>query len=309
MTTLDSPLVSIGIPAYARPLELRRAIMSVLDQGVPNIEVVVGDDSGDLEPVVREIGDERVVYFRNSPRLGMAGNWNAVLDRSRGRYVGLLMDDDQLRPGFLSAVIERFAAAPDVGLVCTDHVFSDGERTWPRDCRLPQGRYDASVYTMLHERPAAVSATVIRSEVWQAIRPLPDLLTADLVMHVRIALAGYPIFYVDRPLMVYAVHPDQQSAASPRFRQDQVSAWEMFSFEDPQAEQLRRRRLARARVSVGAAQLRTGHIEEARLTFREASEFGLVPVGARGLALRLLAGQPELARRVLSLRRRLGRAT
>lgn len=303
--TSQQPLVSIGIPAYARPRELHRAIVSVLDQDVRDVEVVVGDDSGDLEAVVREIADERVVYVRNSPRLGMARNWNAVLDRARGRYLGLLMDDDRLLPGFLSAVLDGFEHAGDVGLVCTNHLFSDGTRTWTRECRLPEGRHDASVFTMLHYRAAAVSATVIRRDVWEAVRPLPDLLTADMVMHVRIALAGYPFVYIDRPLMVYAVHPGQQSAAAPEFRQDQVKAWEMFTFADPRAERLRRHRLARARLSVAAAHLRSGDIEQARGTARAAREFGIAPLGARGMAINLLVQQPTLARRLLALRRRL----
>jgi glycosyltransferase involved in cell wall biosynthesis len=300
-TANDRPKVSIGIPAYARPAELERAIRSVLDQGVDGVEVVVGDDSGDLEVVVRAIDDPRVVYVRNDPRLGMAENWNAVLDRARGEYVGLLMDDDALLPGFLDAVLEPLSSMPDVGLACTDHVFSDGTRTWGRDCALAPGRHDASVFTMLDQQPVAVSAAVMRREVWEAIRPLPDLLTADLVMHVRVALAGYPIFYVDRPLMVYAVHAGQQSVASPRFRQDQVTAWEMFSFDEPRAEQLRRGRLAGARVSLGAAQLAAGDYPGARATLRAAREFGLRTAGAKSVALSVAAFQPAVGRLVTRL--------
>jgi glycosyltransferase involved in cell wall biosynthesis len=304
----DSPLVSICIPAYARPQELERAIMSVLEQDVTDVEVVVGDDSGDLESVVQRINDRRVVYVRNEPRLGMAENWNAMLDRARGRYLGLLMDDDYYLPGFLSEVMQAFSAAPDVGLVCTDHMFSDGARMWARICTLPEGRHDASAFTMLSSRAAAVSATVIRRDIWQAIRPLPDLLTADVVMHLRVAIAGHPMFYIDRPLMVYSVHPGQQSITSPRFREDQVAALQLFSFDEPQAEKLRHRRLTQARISVAAAQLRADQIDEARATLRSAREFGLGSLGARGLMLTLLARYPALARPLLRLKQRPARA-
>jgi glycosyltransferase involved in cell wall biosynthesis len=269
-----------------------------------DVEVVVGDDSGELEPVVQRVGDGRVIYVRNQPHLGMAENWNAVLDRARGRYLGLLMDDDYYLPGFLSAVMQAFSAVPDVGLVCTDHMFSNGTRMWARDCKLAEGRYDASAYTMLSSRAAAVSATVVRRDVWHAVRPLPDLLTADVVMHMRIAIAGYPMFYIDRPLMVSAVHPGQQSASSPRFRQDRVSALQMLSFDEPRAEQLRRQRLTQARISVAAAQLRADQIDEARSTLRSAREFGRRMVGVQGLALTLLARRPTLARRLLRLKQR-----
>jgi hypothetical protein len=292
--------ISIGIPAYARPRELQRAIRSVLDQGIADVEVVVGDDSGDLEAVVRSVDDPRLVYVRNETRLGMAGNWTSVLDRCSSPLIGLLMDDDRLLPGFLGAVLGRFAAAPDLGVVFTDHVFTDDVRTWPRRCRLEDGRYDDFLLPLLQHRPVAVSAAVMRREVWAQVRPLPDLLTADMVMHIRMCLSGFAFSYVGQPLMAYAVHPDQQSATSPRFRQDQVSAWDMFSFEDRRAERLRRHHVARARVSVAAAELREGRFEDARLTLAVARRLGPVAMGPGGVLLDVVARHPAVAQRLLA---------
>ncbi len=286
------PLVSICIPAYARPRELRQAIDSVLIQEPGDLEVVVGDDSGDLEPVVQAVGDDRVVYVRNERRLGMAGNWNAVLDRSRGRFVGLLMDDDRLLPGFLRAVVDRFDDDPGLGVVCTNHAFDDGRRIWTRRCRMPAGRQEASPFLLLRHRPMAVSASVMRRQVWQAVRPLPDLLTADVVLHVRTVLAGYPYYYVDEPLMVYRVHAGQQSATAERFRHDQVAALELFSFEEAEAERIRRRYLARALVAVAASELREGEVTRAREELRRARHLGPTAIGARGMALALAAEAP-----------------
>jgi glycosyltransferase involved in cell wall biosynthesis len=302
--SLPTPRVSIGIPAYSRPRELRRAILSVLGQGVPEVEVVVGDDSGDLKSVVDDINDPRVVYHRNPDRLGMANNWTAVLDRTRGSLVGLLMDDDELLPGFLRAVLERYDASPDLGLVFTNHVFRDGTHSWARECALPPGRHDDFLAPLLTHRPVAVSAAVMRRDVWEQIRPLPDLLTADMVMHVRIALAGFACWYVDEPLMAYAVHAHQQSATSPRFRHDQVEAWKMFHFDDPVAERLRRHHLARALVSAAASDLRAGRDRDARESLAQARRFGLRTIGARGAILDVFARNPSLARRLLELWRR-----
>src|SRR2546425_3765166 len=114
--------VSICIPAYGRPEELGVAIESVLSQDFEELEVVVGDDSGDLEPVVNRFGDPRVRYLRNPRRLGMAGNWNAVLDRADGRLLGLLMDDDRLLPGFVRSTVSQFEEDPSLGVVFTNHL-------------------------------------------------------------------------------------------------------------------------------------------------------------------------------------------
>lgn len=305
---MAAPAVSIGIPAYARPHELQRAIKSVLDQGIADVEVIVGDDSGDLEPFVDAIGDDRVRYVRNPTRLGMAGNWNAVLDRCAAPLVGLLMDDDELLPGFLPAVLERFKAEPDLGVVFTDHVFRDANDTWRRECGLAAGRYDDFVLPLMKHRPVAVSAAVMRRDVWAQVRPLPDMLTADMVMHLRIALARHAFYYIAEPLMAYAVHPEQQSASSPRFRRDQVLAWDMFGFVEPEAEELRRHYLAKAKVSVAAADLREGRFSDAQRSLAEARKLGVRATGVSGLALEAMAQLPTVGQLALRVWRRRSRA-
>jgi glycosyltransferase involved in cell wall biosynthesis len=281
---------------------LRRAIASVLDQDMTDVEVVVADDSGDLEPVVREFRDERLVYICNNPRRGMVANWSFLLDRSRSGLLGLLMDDDQLLPGFLTAVTRCFDGDPALGLVFTDHLFSNGDSTWPRSCEFPGGRHVGGIEAMIRCRPVAISASVMRRDVWEAVRPLPDILTADLVMHLRIVSAGYPIYYINRPLMTYAVHDTQQSYVSPKFRQDQVSAWESFAF-DGAAERLRRRQLARALVSVAAAQMSDDDVPAARESLRRARALGRVNAGQKAAALSALASNAALTRKVLQARR------
>src|SRR5205823_4427718 len=107
---------------YARPLELRQAIESALGQTFPVSEVLIGDDSGDLRRTVEEINDPRIIYIRNDPRLGMANNWNSLLDQARGRYLALLMDDDVLAPTFVEKCLGGFSSA-EVGISFTNHAF------------------------------------------------------------------------------------------------------------------------------------------------------------------------------------------
>jgi glycosyltransferase involved in cell wall biosynthesis len=288
------PLVSICIPAYGRPRELGEAIESVLEQDHRDVEVVVGDDSGDLEEAARASGDPRVRYLRNERRLGMAGNWNAVLDASRGELVGLLMDDDRLLPGFLTAVVQTFEADPSAGVVFTDHVFQGPDGVTRRECALAEGRYPDFLPHLLDHKPVAVSAAVMRREVWEAVRPLPDLKTADVVMHVRAALAGAVFHYVDEPLMAYRRHPGQLSGEL-AFRDDVVAAWEQFSFEDAACERRRRKRLAAALVSRAGGRLREARYADALHDVERAHALGTGPRRPREHAIGALARHPALA--------------
>jgi GT2 family glycosyltransferase len=301
----DAPRVSICIPAYARPTELREALESVVAQDFPDFEVVVGDDSGQLEPVARAVGDPRIRYFRNPERLGMAGNWNSVLDRSRGELIGLLMDDDQLLPGFVRKVVERFDRDPSLGVVFTNHFFDEGGKRSIRECGLPGGRHERFLVPLLRHKPVPVSAALMRREAWEQVRPLPDLQTSDIVMHARIAEAGWPFHYLDEPLMLYRIGHEQLSGRF-GFRDEDVRAWELFEFEDPEAEELRRGYLARVLISRASVHLRRRRFKEAEADVLRAEELDPAALGRRGKAVRFLTRHPSLAPAALALLSRSG---
>jgi glycosyltransferase involved in cell wall biosynthesis len=290
------PQVSICIPAYTRAASLRQAIASVLAQTwTGSIEVVVTDDSGDLGAVAEEFrSDARVRYHANPKRLGMAGNWNRALDLAEGEYVGLLMDDDRLHPAFLAEVMRRFELDPGVDVVFTDHDWDVAGVLRPRQCRLAGGTYDDFVVPLLRHRPVPVSATVMRRSALATALPLPDLQTADMALHLTLAQAGHRFHYVARPLMTYRVH-DEQLSGDLGFRDEAVRLWERFSFDDREAEQLRRRYLGEGYVARGLARARTGDHAGARADGEAARSLVRLRDSPRSAVLRLLLRRPGLA--------------
>jgi len=285
--------ISICIPAYARPAALRAAIESALGQTFPVSEILIGDDSGDLQHVVEEINDPRVVYIRNDPRLRMANNWNSLLDQARGRYLALLMDDDVLAPTFVEKCLEGFSSA-EVGISFANHDFvDDSERRWVRECALSAGLHRDFLVKSLKLRPVAVSAAIMRREVWDQVRPLPDILTADLYLHAKVASAGWSFFYVDEPLMSYRVHSGQQSQSN-QFRDDNVRLWELLKFDFAEAETIRKRALARALVSRAGGRLQLGEVNTARQDISRARRISLVTtLTVRTMAITILSLLPS----------------
>ena len=247
-----------------------------------------------------ESNSPRVRYFANEINLGMAANWTAALDRSQGELVGLLMDDDRLLPGFTKAIRRIFAADPSVGVVFTDHYFGNGKRLWRRSCALPEGRHSDMLSQLLNHNPVSVSAAVMRREVWDAVRPLPDQLTADFVMFARAASLGWAFYYVNEPLMVYRVHAGQLTG-SERFRTDGVQLWSAMRFDRPEEEDIRLRRLRSALVSRAAGEVKRGMFGEALADLAEADRVGNVHLARKCAVLRVLAGHPSFARFVLGV--------
>jgi glycosyltransferase involved in cell wall biosynthesis len=110
-----APVVSIGIPTFNRAKFLSQAIRSVLQQTCQDFEIIVSDDQStdETSEVVQSFGDSRIKYYRTSTRLGVPRNWNACARLARGKYFGLLPDDDVYLPEFLSSMISTLEEASD----------------------------------------------------------------------------------------------------------------------------------------------------------------------------------------------------
>jgi hypothetical protein len=146
---VSGPLVSIGIPTYRRPREMRRAVESALAQAHANVEVIVSDDaSGDDTPaVLAELGDrdDRLRYEVQSSNLGHARNFQRVADLARGDYFMWLSDDDWLDPGYVSACLAALDEDPST-------VLAVGRPMYHRTGAEPQLENPAN---LLQTRPGA----------------------------------------------------------------------------------------------------------------------------------------------------------
>jgi glycosyl transferase family 2 len=120
---LTAPLLSVGIPAYDRPATLERAVRSVLDQTLSDLEVVISDDASP-DPEVARVGqrlaaeDARVRFTRQPRNLGHARNYRWVVEAARGEYFMWLSDDDWLDSDYARRCLDELRASPRRRLVC-----------------------------------------------------------------------------------------------------------------------------------------------------------------------------------------------
>jgi glycosyltransferase involved in cell wall biosynthesis len=279
-----APTVSVCIRAYARPDGLRAAIGSVLAQSYRDFEIVVCDDSGELESVVRGFGDRRVRYHRNAQRIGPVSNIRRVFGLARGRLLALLDDDDRWLPGFLGTVVERFERDPDLGIVFTDHYLEASDRRVRRCPALAAGRHRGLLREILADCPVTPSAAVMTRAVWEQGErdfPLEDRGIGDQTMWIRASLAGWPFHYVDEPLVAYGVHAEQITWNEAIYGRA-IAVFERFRFDDPVCERLRRARLAEARLSRAGVHLRHGRLRDARHDLARARVAVPGRIGLRG---------------------------
>lgn len=102
---MGNVLVSVIMPTYERDKEvIERAINSIINQTYLNWELIIVDDnkineiSKNIQSMIAEINDNRIVYVKNEKNIGSAKSRNNGIKKSKGEYITFLDDDDEYLP-------------------------------------------------------------------------------------------------------------------------------------------------------------------------------------------------------------------
>jgi glycosyltransferase involved in cell wall biosynthesis len=168
--------ISVCIPAYNRPQELRELLDSIASQDYPAHEVVICEDCSpqrqQIAAVVAEMQQRvggRIRYFENPENLGYDGNYREFIRRSTGEFCLVMGNDDVLAPGALATVADVVRRTPDVGVILrslayfrdTPAQYHTISRYYPDELRFPPG---LDTVTQFYRRAGFVSGLVFRRE-------------------------------------------------------------------------------------------------------------------------------------------------
>lgn len=124
--------VSIVLVTYNREKFLPRTLDCILSQTHSDFELLICDDcsTDGTEALCRKYlqSDSRIRYFRNDVNLGMPGNLNAGISRTRCEFVANLHDGDIYHPRLVEKWREALVRNPSAGFVFNiyRHLLADG---------------------------------------------------------------------------------------------------------------------------------------------------------------------------------------
>jgi len=283
----DQPLVSVVIPTYNRPLFLRDAIASALNQTYKNIEILVSDDCSSISPigVIESFQDARIRFWSNEKNLGMFRNTINAFRKANGKYVASLNDDDMWKEDFLEKLIPPLEADPELALAFCDHYVVDAKgtinptatedntRCWKRD-GLNKGTYQPFYQAgLVDQSVSTAAAAVIRKDAvdWDN---MPDSagVAWDLYTTYLACCSGRGAYYVPERLTLYREHEQSASTISGsaqgkmRWAQSGMFCYGTFMQDDRLKEHQSyfRSKWVEASTSMGIALLRLNNRSEAR---------------------------------------------
>jgi hypothetical protein len=210
------PLWSVMIPTYNCARYLRETLASVLaqDPGPGQMQIEVVDDCSardDPEAVVRELGGDRVGFYRQPQNVGHVRNFETCLLRARGHLVHILHGDDLVRPGFYARLQEAFASHPEIGAAFCRQIFIDEEGRW-ESIGSPEQETSGILADWLprivRSQRIQTPSIVVRRAVYERLGGFDRRIRyygEDWEMWIRLAV-HYPVWYEVEPLALYRMH-------------------------------------------------------------------------------------------------------
>lgn len=107
--------VTIGLITFNRPLMLRKAVKSILNQTYSNYELLIGNDFTDKKITFKTLGikkDKRIKIYNYSKNKGERGNMNFLLSKAKSQYFSWLADDDLIKKNFIESLIKPIQENP-----------------------------------------------------------------------------------------------------------------------------------------------------------------------------------------------------
>jgi glycosyltransferase involved in cell wall biosynthesis len=218
-----SPRVSVVIPTYRRPVELKRALESVLSQDFTDIEILVVDDNPPGTPGreattrLLESLEGPLVHIPTEGSLGGAGARNVGIEQARGEYVAFLDDDDMWLPGKLRLQMELMESLPKtVCSVDTGFYEIDETRGTKKQVRPAlRGEIFDDLLVKHKGRAPKLSSMLCRTAALREIGMFDASLPArqDLDLYLRLA-RKYSFEFLEDPLVIKYVHENDRITAN-----------------------------------------------------------------------------------------------
>jgi len=220
------PSVTVIIPTFNRLKWIPICLDSVKAQTYPDVETLIIDD-GSTDGTVAWLESQPEYSFAQihvQPKNGGASiARNDGIRLAKGELIVFIDSDDALLPHHIETAVNVFAKHPNVGLFCCDSrvIDSNGEvlfggRTWHQiQSQLKHHSVQTGfrslkdIFEFSHIFPGFTLPKAVFEKVGdfdQSIFPMDDY---DLSL--RVAGAGYDVYYCDEPLALRREHSGQCS--------------------------------------------------------------------------------------------------
>jgi glycosyltransferase involved in cell wall biosynthesis len=213
--------VSTVIPTYERPEYLRGAIETALRQTYSDIEVVVVDDGSSeryADEIVSQFSEDILCVYHNENK-GLSAARNTGIERSSGKYIAFLDDDDRWDKNKLARQVEALEKNKQVGMAtCLVAAITPDNRLVHCEKSAPSGDFSDGI--LIGNQIGTPSRVVVSRECLDDIGRFDESLQTkqDWDFYIRLC-QEWDIIAVNDHLCFRTVH-DSMSSSPESSRRD-----------------------------------------------------------------------------------------
>ncbi len=211
---MAKPLVSVLMPVYnPHPLYFRQAVESILNQTLPDWELVIVEDPStrSAADLLNDFADPRIRHFVNPHRTSLVAQLNRCLQEARAELVARQDADDISEPDRLEKQVAFMEAHPEVTVLGTQLAVIDGNDRLLGYRRYPC-EHEAIVRSLRSFNPIGHPGVIFRKQaVLEVGGYSPIDLVEDYDLWCRLAKWGALFAALPEALVRYRVHPESLS--------------------------------------------------------------------------------------------------
>ena len=113
--------ITIGLATYNRPMLLKRAVRSILNQTYNNFKLLIGNDYPFEKVTYKTLGikkNKKITIFNHKKNLGERNNMNFLLNKSQSKWFIWLSDDDYFHKDLFKRLLEQVKNFSDKPIAC-----------------------------------------------------------------------------------------------------------------------------------------------------------------------------------------------
>jgi glycosyltransferase involved in cell wall biosynthesis len=232
MSASATPRVSVGIPVFNGEPFITETLDSVVGQTFEDLEIIISDNASTdrTESICQEYAqkDGRIRYLRNRENIGLAKNFQRVVQLARGEYFKLANADDLCGPDLVSQCVQVLDRDPTIVLCYGKTTLIDGQG---RTLREHEDRLDlrspsvTERFRLALERIGLTNVLqgVMRTGALQQTALLDTYVGADMVLVVELALRGR---FHELPTRLFQRRIHAGAFSSQASEEGQLGTWE-----------------------------------------------------------------------------------
>lgn len=197
-----NPLVSIGLPCYNRPEQLRRAIECIINQSYKNLEIIISNDASPnpiIKPMLDEYAakDSRIRLYHQPTDLNVYGNYDFVLQQATGEFFMYTQDDDMWEHDCIELLVNDLILHPEYAFaVSRSQYIEENGKPW----QVFRFENKNIISLIFGERAPFIWMGLWRTKILRQFDyPIGEVHGKDVIIAAE-TLLSYPFGYVDKLL-------------------------------------------------------------------------------------------------------------